>query len=84
MHTSLQLHLYPKALAHSVPVYLESDRRTASIRLTKMRRDATLSHSYAVRNPSNGAVVVQSKAILKHLYIGLLGFYRNSKQPFSG
>ena len=75
------IHSFPKALALSVPVPLESDGRTTTIRLTKkLRRDATKSHPYAARNPDNGVVVVQSKAIQKHLYIERLVFYHKSKQ----
>ncbi len=46
----------------------------------KMRRDETLSHPYAAENPDNGVVVVQSKAIRKHLYKGCLVFYKKSEQ----
>jgi len=53
------IHLFPKALALCVPGSLESDGRTATIRLTKkLRRCATKSHPYTVRNPDNGTVVV--------------------------
>jgi hypothetical protein len=79
------IHSFPKALVLSVPVSLESDGRTSTIPLTKkMRRDATKSYPYAARNPDNGVVGVQSKAIRKHLYIGLLVFYHKSKQSFTG
>jgi hypothetical protein len=36
--------------------------------------------SFAARNPDNATVVVQSKAIRKHLYIGHLVFYHKSNQ----
>ena len=69
------IHSFPKALALSVLVALESDGRTTTIRLTKkLRRDATKSHPYTARNPGNDIVAVQSTAIRKNLYIRRLVF----------
>ncbi|AMQ07625.1 hypothetical protein AZE41_17725 [Sporosarcina psychrophila] len=85
MDSKVVIHSFPKALALRVPVSLVSDGRTPTIRLTKkLRRNATKSHPYAARNPDNSIVVVQSKAIRKHLYIGGLVFYHKSKQSITG
>ena len=74
------IYSFSKALELSPPVSLESDGQTTTIRLTKkLRRGATKSHPYAARNPDNGAVVGQSKAIQKHLYIRRLELYYKSK-----
>ena len=81
MERKVVIHLFQKTSALSAPVSLESDGRMATRRLTKkLRRGATKLHPYAARNPDNGVVVVQSKAIRKHLHIGHLVSYHNSKQ----
>ena len=68
----LFIHSFPQALAlSSFGERWKNNHHTIN---KKMRRDTTKSHLYAVKNPNNGEVAVQFKAILKHLYIGRLVF----------
>jgi hypothetical protein len=85
MDSKVFIHSFPKALVLSVPVSMESDERTPTIRLTKkLRRNATKSHPYAARNLDNCIVVVQSKAIRKYLNIGRIVFYLKVARQFKG
>jgi hypothetical protein len=82
MDRKVVIHSFPQALTlSSFGERRTNDHHTIN---EKMRRDTTKSHLYAARNPNNDAVAVRSKAILKHLYIGLLVFLYSYSTKYPG